>query len=295
MTAFHLYSLNAAVSVYGAVLFLWWWKKTGRASSIFILVTILFMAEAIEKSIFAWLRYHLQFGPFPGQIIHQEIVMHPFWWTVALPTTIGFGAIAIVMTRRIYRSNQAMKKASGVRLTPSPASKHLLLISNRKSSRTFFRNVFATAQIPFDLSENLVDGLEKLVSRPSISVIVVGLSAIEDSGLKQATVVKMIKKERPWCYVVALSRQPNLYELVEARRSFFDDYLYLPIRSGTLLSHFQRWINRVSRWKRLDYFDRRKKNGKVSHRQGIHVRRGPDKHTAIIECPKPIEPRKDDN
>jgi hypothetical protein len=294
MTAFHLYALNAAISVYGAGLFLWWWRKTGRASGIYILVTILFIAEAIEKTIFSFLRWQCQYGETPGMLIHREIVTHPLWWTVALPTTIAFGAIVIVMTRRIYRSHRAMKRAAGVRITPAAVSKHLLLISNRKASRTFFKNVFATAHIEFDRSDSVVGGLETLVMQPSISVVVVGLSAIEDSGLRQSTVVKMIKKERPWCYVVALSRQPNLYELVEARRSFFDDYLYLPIRSGALLAHFHRWIAKVSRWKKLDYFERRKKNGTINQRQGIRVRRGPDNRSVQIECPGPAAIKEDD-
>jgi len=288
MTAFHLYAFNAAISFYGAGLFLWWWRKTGRASSIYILVTVLFVAEAIEKTIFSFLRYMSQYGATPGMEIHREIVTHPLWWTVALPTTTAFALIAVFMTRRIYRSNKAMQRAAGVIIAPSPAARHLLLISNRKPTQVFFKNVFATANTTFSRADSIVSGLEILVIQPSVSVVVVGLSAIEDSGLKQSTVVKMIKKERPWCYVVALSRQPNLYELVEARRSFFDDYLSLPIRSGALMAHFDRWIAKVNRWKKLDYFDRRKKKGTVNHRQGIRVRRSPDNRSVEVECAGPL-------
>jgi len=294
MTAFHMYAVNAAISLYGALLFLWWWRKTGRATGIYILVTVLFVAEFIEKTVFAWLRYIIQYGPYPTTVAHREIVTSPQWWLVALPTTIAFGLIVVVMTRRIFRSNRAMKRASSAPISPAPASKHLLLISNRKATRVFMRNVFATAQINYSQTESVVGGLESLVSQPSVSVVVIGLSAIEDSGLKQSTVVKMIKKERPWCYVIALSRQPNLYELVEARRSFFDDYLYLPIRAGALLSHFERWISKVNRWKRLDYYDRRRKNGTISQRHGIRIRRSPDNRSVQVECPGPLESGEND-
>lgn len=62
----------------------------------------------------------------------------------------------------------------------------------------------------------------------------IGLNVIQNENMTQETVVRLIKKERPWCVVVATSRTANMYELAEARRAFFDDYLYLPVRPAIL-------------------------------------------------------------
>ena len=99
------------------------------------------------------------------------------------------------------------------------------------------------------------------------------MRAIDETRLTQRAVVDLIKKESPHCMVIAMTRQPNLWELFEARRAFFDDYLYLPVEIPTVVDHFERWIAKVSRWRRLDYYDRPRDQGAYIDRSEVRIRR----------------------
>ena len=91
--------------------------------------------------------------------------------------------------------------------------------------------------------------------------------------MQQKAVLNLIKKERPWAFVIALTRTPNIYELFEVRRSFFDDYIYLPVDPDILITIFNLSISRVNRWRQIKYSERRKNlNGSIINRKNFRFR-----------------------
>jgi hypothetical protein len=281
MTPFHLYAFNSIVCFLGAGLFLWWWHKIGKATEIYILIMVLFIAVGIEKSILAWMRFSFQYGGADALALQREIVTHRLWWLVGLPSLLAFSSIVGVMLRRIWVSNRAVKKRFFPVQRKVGAKRTVLCISNLQKTRRYMRGVCASNSIDYCQSGSILHGLELLIQDRGISIVLIGMQVIEDTGLTQRAVVDLVKKESPHCIVVAMTRQPNLYELFEARRAFFDDYLYLPIEAPTLIDHFERWFSKVNRWRRLDFYDRRRTStGEVIDRKNVRIRgngtKGPD-------------------
>jgi hypothetical protein len=52
-----LYLVGIVVSLYGFGLFLWWWKKVGSATDVYIFMAFLFGANAFSDAIAAYSRY----------------------------------------------------------------------------------------------------------------------------------------------------------------------------------------------------------------------------------------------
>lgn len=95
-----VYIIIAFVSTYGFVLFSWWWWRMGRATEIYVYLTIMFLGIGISAGIGAYSRvWHVLSEPYYHQFIKS------FWWAsgplVVLSVLI---AINVRMTRRVYLS-----------------------------------------------------------------------------------------------------------------------------------------------------------------------------------------------
>jgi CheY-like chemotaxis protein len=272
MDALYVYAYSALICLIGLFLFLWWWRKTRKATDVYIYVTILLGGEFFEKAILTWMRYLSRFEPTGWDEIHTNIVTSPFWWLVGIPTAISFSLIIGAMFMRIYRTSKAMRGSPESLKPIGVANRNILLVSTFKTTRKFMRELFTAEGIEYHQSKTLMHGFEKLVTEKQISVVLIGLSAIEQSEMKARDILSVIRRENPWCIVVALSRSPNMYELFEARRAFFDDYIYLPARAGLLIATYERWLAKINRWRRINQKDRRRKDGKITDRKCIECR-----------------------
>jgi len=243
------YILCLLFTTWGFVLFSWWWRKTGKATAVYKYITILFLAETIEKSIFVWIRYNRYYGNWD---LYDFINVSTSWyWSyVSLPTTIAFGVIVTAMTARIITTHRSAKRDPGKVRAPN-VDRSALVVSSYEETRLFFSGTFVANDVRYLEATDLVQGFDLLVTNNDVSVVIIGLSAVENAGVKAIDVVESIRRENPWCVVVALSRTPTRYELFEARRAHFDDYLYLPIEPEKLMATFERWLAKVTRWKTM--------------------------------------------
>jgi DNA-binding response OmpR family regulator len=275
LTSFHVYFLNSLVCFYGLLIFLWWWNKTGKATEIYIFITCLFAAECFEKSLLAFIRYILTYDKNPE--LFREIITSWYWSYISLPTTLVFLSITFLMTKRIYSTYRALKRSPEIIRPAGEPPKNVLVISSVTKTKEFMRGAFVGNGIEYHQSGNLCHSFEKLVTEKNISVVLIGLSCIEEASMKASDVVRIIKRENPWCVVVAMSRNPNLYELFETRRSYFDDYIYLPIDVPILIATYTRWLQRIRRWSGLGVRERRRRKGTLFNRSNLSVRDGEHK------------------
>lgn len=270
MDAFWIYLLCSIITLWGSIIFTWWWLKTGRATEVYRYVTVLLFAEFTEKSVLTIWRYQRMNELYYG----DSLMIDAAWWPfISVPTTLAFFVLVLVMTTRIYRTYFAYTKDPEVFTTPRDANKSVLVISIVKETRNFMKAVFTNNGVKYKQASSFLNGLEMLVSEDDISVVMIGLSAISDSGLSQGDVIRMVKKERPWCIVVAMTRQPNIFELFESRRAFFDDYIHIPARTAFIMRSFERWIERINRWRHIDHSDRRKRDGQIRDRKNLKTRK----------------------
>lgn len=275
MIAFTIYLLSTFACAYGLLLFLWWWKKTGKATTIYIYVTLLFAAELIAKTIHMITGYILVVQNNPNAFV--DIILSHIWWIAELPSLIIFTLMLYAMTKRLHHTMTELRRIKEKR-PPAKVKpeRNVLVISKFKETRDFMQAAFTINDVTYYESADLLQGYELLVRDRYISVVMIGLSSIESCGFSAQRVIENIKKENPWCVVVALSRSPNLYELFASRRAYFDDYVYLPIDVDILLATYERWLARVSRWRKIEGIDRRVRSGMVWNRRTVVSRENPN-------------------
>jgi hypothetical protein len=93
-----VYIVKAIVSIYGFGMFVWWWRRIGRASEIYIYMTIIFLGIAIASGFIIYARVVYGFES-ESYIYFVKSV----WWSIGpLIILIALLAIDIRMTRRIY-------------------------------------------------------------------------------------------------------------------------------------------------------------------------------------------------
>lgn len=94
-----IYVLKTVVSTYGFGMFVWWWRRIGRASEIYIYMTIIFLGIAIASGIIVFARVYFGFGENSYYIYFVNSV----WWSLGpLIILVALVAIDVRMTRRIY-------------------------------------------------------------------------------------------------------------------------------------------------------------------------------------------------
>ena len=58
-----MYSAGVVVSLYGFFLFLWWWKKVGSATDVYIFISLLFAANAFSDATAGYARWLKVYSP----------------------------------------------------------------------------------------------------------------------------------------------------------------------------------------------------------------------------------------
>jgi len=98
-----LYALTMVVSLYGLILFMWWWAYEGRASSMYIYVTFLFLASLIESSLSFYVRC---IGVRGDTEVYLDAVSSWWWPGRTVLTLIILVAITGHLTMRLLKGRE---------------------------------------------------------------------------------------------------------------------------------------------------------------------------------------------
>jgi hypothetical protein len=94
-----VYITSLFVSLYGAILFFWWWARVGKASSVFMYVTFIFLGEAVESLMSLNARMlHLACNS-KG---YETFIASWIWPGRKILTVIALAAIVVHMTWKIF-------------------------------------------------------------------------------------------------------------------------------------------------------------------------------------------------
>jgi len=102
-----MYAITASTSAYGLCLFIWWWAKSGDASTMFAYITMLFAGGLWETVIEAYSRGLKLTGHLE---LYNHILYDSLWWpSRCLLRNAILLAIMVHMTFRVVRSCRARK------------------------------------------------------------------------------------------------------------------------------------------------------------------------------------------
>jgi CheY-like chemotaxis protein len=248
-----VYFLTSAAALYGFGLFVWWWNRLGKATKVYVYITLLFLAVLFEKSIFAALRsMYLSNDPFVssplGYCIFEGSAVYGF---ISIPLLIILVMISSAMTIRIIKTKQLLKSISNIQ--PKECANKVLVVTNNDDLNIELRGVFLSNSIAYFNKSDFLEALELLVASPDISVVLFDLENTGNNETPCEHFVKMVRKERPWTILVAMTYSSSISELIRVRRAYFDDYFQIPIDEEVLLNSFKSWVTRINRWRTVKY------------------------------------------
>jgi len=99
-----IYILSTTVSLYGVILFGWWWIKVKKVSAMYMYITFLFISDFILMIINAFTRYQRN--------IESEFYMNIFeqwWWPARL-----YLHLAVILAIVIHMTLRAKKNFKNV-------------------------------------------------------------------------------------------------------------------------------------------------------------------------------------
>lgn len=250
-----VYFFTSVAALYGFILFSWWWSNLGKATKVYVYITFLFLAILVEKSVFALLR-SLYLANDPAVNLHPYLGYCIFegssiYGLISLPLLVVIGLIAFAMTKRVFKTKQLLK--SIVNTQPRECSKKVLVVSNNDQLNSELRGFFVSNSIAYFNQSDFIEALELLVESPDISVVLFDLESTGNNETPCEHFVKMVRKERPWTILVAMTYSSSISELIRVRRAYFDDYFQIPIDEEVLLNSFKSWVSRVNRWRTIKY------------------------------------------
>jgi hypothetical protein len=105
---FWIYVAIVVVALYGFLLFVWWWKKVGHASEVYICFTILLASEAFYNFWNALARY-LRFNDLDLSD-YMGLMDHPIWRYRAVFHLVILTVIVVRMTMRAVSTIQKAKR-----------------------------------------------------------------------------------------------------------------------------------------------------------------------------------------
>jgi hypothetical protein len=90
-----------AVSFYGFLLFVWWWRKVGKPSDVFVCVTMWFATNGISDTISLY-----------GSIVRTkdmsafiDLVSSDLWYIRRIPELVILTVLVVRMTMRVVENN----------------------------------------------------------------------------------------------------------------------------------------------------------------------------------------------
>lgn len=103
---FWLYLLIVILSLYGFGLFVWWWKKMGKASAVYKYITFLLLGIAMEHSVNLYARVCLHHGCYKKLI---NCITSTIWSARLYLVIICIGFIVFHMSYRAFFKKIYMK------------------------------------------------------------------------------------------------------------------------------------------------------------------------------------------
>jgi hypothetical protein len=74
--AIWIYSLNLILGLAGSGIFIWWWTKAKKVSSIYAFITVLFLGTAVTSAVNLYARFALVLG----SADYPELYLQSWWW-----------------------------------------------------------------------------------------------------------------------------------------------------------------------------------------------------------------------
>ena len=95
---FWILLLLVVICMYGFGMFAWWWKKIGKATEVYVYVTMLFLGLAISSAEIVWARYLHSMSI----EAYKAFITSPAWSIGPGLLLLTVLAIVIRMTKRIF-------------------------------------------------------------------------------------------------------------------------------------------------------------------------------------------------
>lgn len=105
---FWSYIFTASVSLYGFLLFAWWWKVSGHASEVYIYVTLLMLANFAYYTFNSYARY-VFINDVANLNTYEVIITSTFWKIRAVPELLIITIVVVRMTQRACKSVKASR------------------------------------------------------------------------------------------------------------------------------------------------------------------------------------------
>ena len=106
--AFLLYLFLTLVSLYGFILFSWWWAKIGEVSDVYAYVTYLFASIVFMNAPQTYIRYIFIIDG--TNTVYDSIVVSTMWTFRSVPCLIVITILVCKMTLRAYRTIRTAKR-----------------------------------------------------------------------------------------------------------------------------------------------------------------------------------------
>jgi CheY-like chemotaxis protein len=245
---FWIYGLTGITSFLGFLLFSWWWWKNRRASAMYAYITVLYASIAFMMSINAYAR-HLRCQSIPE---FHEFTSTTFWSLRVLFLSFVVLAIFLHVFSKILVALERRKFFFERRhLTPDEEFKYEIMIVDdheavvhvlKKGLHMVFPNIV------IHHAHTGEDALKMFGKNININFVLTDLYLPMMNGFE---LCETIKRECPWTVLIAMTGYPLNFELLEARRYGFDDYLQKPFKVSEIIDVARREFSKLEKWKKI--------------------------------------------
>ncbi len=120
----------------------------------------------------------------------------------------------------------------------------ILVVDDEESIRRLFVDAFDKEEYTVVTVENAEDALE-LLAKENIKVIFLDLNL---PGMNGIELCKKVRQFHPLAIIHAITGYNSLFELVDCRRSGFDDYFTKPLDLPQVYRATKEAFNKLERW-----------------------------------------------
>lgn len=229
--------MTAWVSLVGFTLFLYWWVRTGRATSGFIYVTILLFVIFFENLVETYMKY----------------IKGPLWTlnSVVMMVTV-ITLVAHMLWRVVSVTRKTMQLRNQLKQNAKDAPQCVVLVVEDDMQipsilHDFFNRCHPGVQMLLAVTPD--EAMEIVAGNKNIDVVLCDMDFKGSaSGLD---VCDYIKPRIPHATLIGMTGYPARYSPIMARKRGFDDYFIKPFRLKDLNSSLNYYLSRKERWREL--------------------------------------------
>ena len=251
----YLVYLNAMLTfatIYGVVIFIYWWIRLKKASPIFIYILLILISLSIENVVemFYKIKYLNCFIAYTSK--SQELVQamrNPIWIFKDLLLFIALLAFLMNMSTRIYitlnKINKIKEKNREVKKVPG--YQVLIVEDDAISANILSHNIvkfkLAKGTIVLDNAEDALEYLKE--NRVNMLITDMNLAG----KLTGFDLLRTVKMKYPCIVNIGVTGYPVKYSLQEAREIGVDDYFQKPFRLYEMKRSMEYHKAKHKRWR----------------------------------------------